>query len=315
VPSCFYRIRGDLPPDLRLDRYVAERLGLLSRSQIKSRSLRVRLGGRELKLSLPLRKIPPGELLEFSWSDPGPLDLLPQELPLEIVYEDERVVVVNKAPGMVVHPGAGNPQGTLVNALLARRRFQGPGGEAFRPGIVHRLDKDTSGLIIAAWDGEALAFLAEQFKARRVRKIYGAILRGTPREGRGRVETLLCRDPRNRKRFTASLERGKPALTFYRVLRSWGSHSLVLLRPKTGRTHQLRVHMRYLGHPIAGDPLYGHGEDRLLPGGLMLHAKSLGIILPGGEALRTFVSPLPPRFTALIRRLEGEGPLLRELRR
>jgi 23S rRNA pseudouridine1911/1915/1917 synthase len=283
---------GDDPGEgLRLDRYVAEKLRILSRSQIKSRALEARLNGKKVRISRPVK---PGDLLELSWKTPEPLHLIPEDLPLDIIYEDERGVVINKAQGMVVHPGAGNRTGTLANALLFRRIRRGGSGEAsgFRPGIVHRLDKDTSGVIIASWDDEALAFLADQFKARTVRKIYAALVRGTPRTEEGWIETRILRDSRDRQRFTVSEERGKPALTWYQVKRSWGDRSLLLLRPKTGRTHQIRVHLRHLGCPILGDPVYGFGEE----GGLMLHAKSLSLVLPGEAEARTFRTSLPPRF-------------------
>ncbi|MDR2403923.1 MAG: RNA pseudouridine synthase, partial [Spirochaetaceae bacterium] len=147
-------------------------------------------------------------------------------------------------------------------------------------------------VIIAAWDDEALSFLADQFKARTARKIYAALVRGTPKTEEGWIETRIVRDSRDRQRFTVSEERGKLAVTWYQVRRSWGDRSLLLLRPKTGRTHQLRVHLRYLGCPILGDPVYGFGEE----GGLMLHAKSLSLVLPGEAEARTFRTPLPPRF-------------------
>jgi 23S rRNA pseudouridine1911/1915/1917 synthase len=303
-------VDGDIPPGLRLDRYVAEYTGLLTRSQIKSRRLSARLNGKEVKISRQVRK---GDLLELFWLESPPTDLVPEDIPLDILYEDDRVVVVNKVPGMVVHPGAGNPGGTLANALLFRRRQRLGSGEesprdgtGFRPGIVHRLDKDTSGVIIAAYDDEALSFLADQFKNRRVKKRYAALVRGTPPEGRGTVETLLCRDSRDRKKFTVSRERGKAALTRYRVIHSWGAYSLLLLAPKTGRTHQIRVHMRYLGHPLLGDPLYGSLDPRFPGAGLMLHAKSLTLVLPGRGDAETFRTPLPPRFLDTIKCLEGK---------
>ncbi|MDR3144732.1 MAG: RluA family pseudouridine synthase [Treponema sp.] len=292
MPAYSCTVAGDLGEGLRLDRYVAEKLRLLSRSQIKARALEARLNGKKVRISRPVK---PGDLLELSWTAPEPLNLIPEDIPLDIIYEDERVVVINKAQGMVVHPGAGNRSGTLANALLFRRIHRGGSGEGlpgFRPGIVHRLDKDTSGVIIAAWDEEALAFLADQFKARTVRKIYAALVRGTPKAEQGWIETRIIRDSRNRQRFTVSEERGKPALTWYQVKRSWGDRSLLLLRPKTGRTHQIRVHLRYLGCPILGDPVYGLGEA----GGLMLHAKSLSLVLPGETEARRFRTPLPPRF-------------------
>jgi 23S rRNA pseudouridine1911/1915/1917 synthase len=292
---------------LRLDRYVSESLGLLSRSQIRARSLAALVNGKPVKRSRILKA---GDRLELSWQEAPGTDILPQDLPLRVLYEDSRVIVIDKAQGMVVHPGAGNPSGTLVNALLYRRMARqaagspGPGlSGGCRPGIVHRLDKDTSGVMICAWDDESLAFLSGQFKARKARKRYAAILRGIPKEKSGRIETLLCRDSRDRKRFAVG-DRGKAALSYYRLIRCWGGHSLALLCPRTGRTHQLRVQMAYLGHPIVGDPVYG-SRDPLFPAAtLMLHAKSLKIDLPGGPR-RIFKSPLPDRFWPLIRTLQN----------
>jgi len=288
---------------IRLDRYIAE-LGLLSRSQIKARGLTARINGKETKLS---RIVKNGDTLEFLWKEAEPVNVIPENIPLDIVYEDDRAVVVNKPQGMVVHPGAGNRRGTLANALYYRR-LERSGSfttdaphEGLRPGIVHRLDKDTSGVIIAAYDDEALAFLAGQFKSRKARKTYIAVVNGIPREKKGRIETFIARDTRDRKRFTVA-ERGKIALTYYSVIKTWHTHSLLLLRPKTGRTHQLRVHLRHLGHPITGDPLYG---GVLSPQeSLMLHARSLGIILPGEDKERLFKTPLPGRFADMLRRLD-----------
>jgi 23S rRNA pseudouridine1911/1915/1917 synthase len=312
MPSFSRTIDEPVPRGLRLDRYVAERLGLLSRSQIKSRGLEARVNGRDVKISRPVKT---GDRIELFWAEAEPAYVIPEDIPLEIIYEDRRAVVINKAQGMVVHPGAGNRRGTLANALLFRRLCRegagsdAPGGEAdktspagLRPGIVHRLDKDTSGVIIAAWDDEALAFLSDQFKNRRVKKNYLALVPGILPEPQGRIETFISRDCRDRKRFAVS-DRGRIAITRYRTLCSWGTHSLVLLRPKTGRTHQLRVHLRHLGHPIAGDPLYGK-PDPWFPGcGLMLHAKSLSIILPGQDEAQTFRAPLPERFRLCITKL------------
>ncbi|MDR2134077.1 MAG: RluA family pseudouridine synthase [Treponema sp.] len=309
---------------LRLDRYVAECLGLLSRSRIKTLGLEGRINGRPVKLSRPVKR---GDRLELRWAEAEPLYAYPENIPLDVLYEDERVIVINKAQGMVVHPGAGNRSGTLVNALLWRFAGKGeipppaavpekaaaggPGAPAaasslLRPGIVHRLDKDTSGVIIAARDDEALAFLAEQFRARRAGKTYAALVPGAPERDSGRVETMIARDVRDRKRFAVS-DRGKSALTLYRVVKKWETHSLVLLRPKTGRTHQLRVHLRYLGHPVCGDPVYGF-TDPLFPGAsLMLHALSLRIVLPGRNTPRLFRAPLPERFREIFRVLEGRS--------
>jgi 23S rRNA pseudouridine1911/1915/1917 synthase len=297
------KVEGDIPEGLRLDRYAAGYLRILSRSQIKARNLAARVNGKKAKLSHPVKG---GDFLELSWDDPEPADLIPEDIPLDIIYEDDKVVVINKAQGMVVHPGAGNRRGTLANALLARRRSRGLAGAGFRPGIVHRLDKDTSGVIIAAYDDETLAFLSDQFKARQVRKLYAALVTGVPREREGILETLIVRDRGDRRRFAVSFDRGKPARTRYRVIHAWDGYSLLALRPVTGRTHQLRVHLKYLGCPILGDPLYGAARaggkgGRLFPQAtLMLHAKSLSIVIPSAAARATFTTRLPERFRELI---------------
>jgi 23S rRNA pseudouridine1911/1915/1917 synthase len=292
---------------LRLDKYIAEYLKILSRSQIKARKAAVKVNGKAVKIS---RLLKTGDRLELSWEESPPAYLVPEDLPLDIVYEDSKVIVINKAQGMVVHPGAGNFTGTLANALLFRimsRQGKGAFDSNIRPGIVHRLDKDTSGLIVCAFDEKSHAFLSGQFKNRRVIKTYAALVKGYPKEDRGRIETGILRDQKNRKLFTASSSKGKPSLTLFRLVKTWGNYSLLLLRPKTGRTHQLRVHLKALGNPILGDPLYG-GEispasfrRAALPGlTLMLHAKRLSIVLPGSTGLSTFRTAFPQRFREFI---------------
>lgn len=305
----------------RADTYIAE-AGVLSRSQIKARSGLIRVNGQPAKASRPLRE---GDTLELLWAAEAPLSFEAEELPLSILYEDERVIVVDKAQGMVTHPGAGNRRGTLANAVLwiaSRDRAGGELGSGVnrarpaRGGIVHRLDKDTSGVIAAAKDLEAQVFLAEQFKERKTRKEYLAIVKGAPLLPSGRISDRLGRDKRDRKRFASLPEGGKPAVTDYRVLVSWAQtearggtkaerFSLVSLRPKTGRTHQLRVHMAGLGCPILGDPIYGRKDGRFPEATLMLHAHRLRILLPGEAEPRLFVAPVPERFRALVLSLDA----------
>ncbi|MCL2008443.1 MAG: RluA family pseudouridine synthase [Treponema sp.] len=309
MPSRSCIVPVSIPPGIRLDRYIAEYLKILSRSQIRARGLEVMVNGRAAKISRILKG---GESLDLSWSEAEISFLVPEDLPLDILYEDDRVIVVNKAQGMVVHPGAGNPGGTLANALLFRRLQRLGAGSAegagapgaresgLRPGIVHRLDKDTSGVIIAAWDEEAHALLSEQFKTRKVRKTYAALVRGWPKEAEGCIDKKIVRSSRDRKLFTVSDEKGRQSITYYKVVRSYSSKafgvfSLLLIRPITGRTHQIRVHLKHLGHPILGDPLYGEGSQVRVKG-LMLHAKRLSLRLPSGE-YRTFRTRLPKRFT------------------
>jgi 23S rRNA pseudouridine1911/1915/1917 synthase len=300
MPFFSHIINEQLSPNLRLDRYVSENLRLLSRSQIKARNLKAKVNGKDVKLS---RTVKQNDILDLHWEDSPPENIVPQDIPLEIIYEDANCVVINKAQGMVVHPGAGNRQGTLANALSFRRLNKGGDNlSGLRPGIVHRLDKETSGVIIAAYNEEAHAFLAGQFKLRKTRKTYIALVCGVPKEKTGRIETFIARDPRDRKRFTVSAA-GKTAVTFYKVIKSWENHSFVLLRPKTGRTHQLRVHMRYLKLPILGDRVYGNEDKKFPDTSLMLHSRSLEITLPGESQPRIFSSQTPERFKAVIEKL------------
>jgi len=312
MPSHSCTVEDPLPQGLRLDRYIADYLKILSRSQIKARNLEARLNGKPVKISRILKS---GDFLELSWLEAESPFLVPQNLPLDVIYEDKRVIVVNKAQGMVVHPGAGNRQDTLANVLLYRM-YQNRLTDVtygLRPGIVHRLDKDTSGLIIAAWDEEAHAFLSGQFKERKVRKSYAALVYGCPRDTQGFIDKRIVRSRRDRKTFTVSDKEGRQSLTFYKLVRSYGNCSLLLLRPKTGRTHQLRVHLKYLGNPILGDPIYGNsdsrngkGQPRFKNATLMLHAKSLSLVLPPGSSGAlvkpvTFRTPLPERFLDIIK--------------
>jgi 23S rRNA pseudouridine1911/1915/1917 synthase len=298
---------GELPGKIRLDRYIAESLKLLNRSQIKSRALEAALNGKPVKLS---RAVKTGDKLKLSWLAAAPVYLTPEPIPLTLIYEDNHCAVINKPQGMVVHPGAGNHSGTLANALFWRRLYRVNGNgraaavpsENVRAGIVHRLDKDTSGVIIAAYDDDALAMLSAQFKARTARKLYIALVKGTPQEASNRICTRIAREPRDRKRFTALPEQGpgKIAITRYRLLKSWGDYALLLLKPQTGRTHQLRVHLAHLGCPILGDPLYASRDKYFSAATLMLHAYSLKIVLPQQHDQSCFKAPLPERFSTTI---------------
>jgi len=306
MPCLCHCIEEKISSDLRLDRYVSEYLRLLSRSQIKSRRLKPKLNGKNVKLS---RLVKTGDHLELNWDDSPPVEIVPENIPLDVVWEDERCIVVNKTQGMVVHPAAGNWSGTLVNALCFRKMKksgeQGAGNN-IRPWIVHRLDKDTSGIIIAAWDEQTLTYLCAQFKTRRVKKNYAAIVCGAPKEDKGSIDTCITRDPKNRKRFTVS-DNGKHALTFYKVIKKWRNFSLLLLRPKTGRTHQLRVHLRHIGCPILGDSVYGVTDKQFADVAMMLHSKRLEIFLPGETRERIFSSKIPRRFIEVIEKLEKNG--------
>jgi 23S rRNA pseudouridine1911/1915/1917 synthase len=305
--------RVERPQDvgIRLDVFITERLGLFTRSQARSRVVSLAVNGAPARMG---RKLKLGDVVLLSYADPPVSDLVPEDLPLSILFENDDVVVIDKAQGLVVHPGSGNQSGTLVNALLFHSRQLAAGfppGDP-RPGIVHRLDKETSGVIIVAKNSAAHHFLAGQFQDRTVRKRYLSVVYGRMPSERGRIETRLARDPRDRKKFTCVISGGRLAVTRYRVLRTFAagkdSYAYVLLSPRTGRTHQLRVHMRYLGSPILGDPLYGNRDARFPDASLLLHARSLVIRLPGDAQPRTFTAPVPSRFRSILTQLQSFSP-------
>ncbi len=276
-------IAENLEP-VRLDSYAAASQGI-SRSRLKNGLQKLTVNGKEAKLSF---KLMGGESVFLEWDDPIPEKIEAQNIPLSIIYEDDYVCVVDKAQGMVTHPGAGNMRDTLVNALMYHRGQKDieltddNADIALRAGIVHRLDKDTSGIIITAKDRDSETFLQEQFKTRRTQKEYIAIVQGHPPQHSGSIKTHIERSPKNRKLFTVTDDktRGKFAHTKYRCVGIYGPYSLLRLNIKTGRTHQIRVHLKHLGCPILGDPLYGK-KDVLFPSAtLKLHARRLGVRLP-----------------------------------
>jgi 23S rRNA pseudouridine1911/1915/1917 synthase len=306
-------VRVERPQDvgIRLDVFIAQRLGLFSRSQARSRVVSLAVNGAQARLG---RKLKLGDIVVLSYADPPASDLRPEDMPLSVIFENDDVIVIDKPQGLVVHPGSGNQSGTLVNALLFHSRNLAAGfppGDP-RPGIVHRLDKDTSGVIIVAKNALTHHFLAAQFQDRSVRKRYIAIVRGRTPALAGRIETRLARDARDRKKFACVSAGGRIAVTRYRVLRLFvagaDTYSFVLLSPRTGRTHQLRVHMRHLGCPVLGDPLYGSGDALFPDSTLLLHARSLSLTLPGEGQSRTFMAPVPARFRSILRQLQSFSP-------
>lgn len=285
---------------MRIDRFLSETLELFPRSQIRARDVVVRVDAAAVKLS---RRVREGEVVEVTWADPAVSAIEPEAIDLDILYENDDVVVINKPAGMVVHPAAGNRTGTLAQGLMHHVQSLGERfGSDARPGIVHRLDKDTSGVIIAAKHPAALAELAAQFKQRSTRKQYLAVVKGAPPSGAGTVDLPVGRDPKHRKRF-AVVDGGRSALTEYRILRRFSSYALVSLHPLTGRTHQLRVHMAALGCPVVGDPLYSRSDSRLRDVRLALHAVRLTIRLPDESAPRTFTARIPDDFRETLRRV------------
>lgn len=292
---------------MRLDIFLAERLSLFSRSQARARVVSLLVNGAPARLG---KKLKLGDRISLAWADaPGP-SVDPEDIPLSVIFENQDVIVIDKPQGMVVHPGSGNPRGTLVNALLfhcSRLSSEFEAGDP-RPGIVHRLDKDTSGVIIVAKNASAHDFLARQFQARTAKKRYVAIVRGLPAPATGSIETRLARDPKNRKRFASVPSGGRVAVTSWKVIRAYEGYSLVALAPRTGRTHQLRVHMRQMRTPILGDPLYARTDQKFPDATLMLHARRLTILIPGEKSPRVFASPLPERMRDMLDRLQSFSP-------
>ena len=252
-------------------------------------------------------KLAAGDRITLTLPDPQPIEAQPQDIPLDIVYEDDHLLVVNKPKGMVVHPAPGNPDGTLVNALLyhCRGQLSGVGG-AIRPGIVHRIDKDTSGLLVVAKDDLTHQGLSEQMAVHAIHRVYHAVVYGNFRQDAGTIEAPIGRDPRDRKRMAVTPGQGKRACTHWQVLERFGRFTLLACRLETGRTHQIRVHMAHIGHPLAGDPVYGPRSVIRDLQGQCLHAKELGFRHPvTGQELR-FDSPLPAYFTTFLERLRKE---------
>lgn len=275
----------------RIDTFLAQE------EQIPSRAFAQKLlkNGKVKVDTLPIKpsyRVQAGDVIEVELEEPKPLMVEAEDLPLAIIYEDTDLIVVNKPRGMVVHPAAGNPRGTLVNALLKHCQDLSGIGGVLRPGIVHRLDKDTTGALVIAKNDFTHLGLSAQLKAGEMVRIYLALVHGRFREGEGEIRAPIGRHPVHRKKM-AVVPGGKPALTYYRVLADFGPYTLVQARLKTGRTHQIRVHFQSLGHPVAGDVVYGRGREPFAIGGQALHAAGIGFTHPRtGQSLR-FTAPLP----------------------
>ncbi len=247
-------------------------------------------GGKVLKSNY---KVKLGDEIIVELPEPQPLDVQPENIPLDIIYEDEDVVVVNKARGMVVHPAAGNYTGTLVNALLYHcHNLSGING-VIRPGIVHRLDKDTSGIMICAKNDAAHLSLSEQIQNKTAQRTYLAVVRGNIKNDSGTIETQIARDKNDRKKMAVVTEGGRQAITEYEVMERFGKYTIVKCRLKTGRTHQIRVHMEYLGYPLVGDPKYSPMKTPFSINGQALHSLTLSFVHPRTHEQMSFEAPLP----------------------
>ncbi len=288
-------------PGQRLDSYLAALRKDISRSQVQKliREGHVLVNGRTAR---PSTRLSQGDQIQLHPVKSPTQCLVPQDLPLKIAYQDEQVVVVDKPAGLTVHPAPGHPQGTLVNALLARFPDIREVGDAQRPGLVHRLDADTSGLMVVARTPPAYESLSRQIKQRSITKVYLALVRGHPEPQEGLVEAPIARHPRNRQRMGIVAE-GRRSTTAYRTIGLFKGFALLEVRPYTGRTHQIRVHMSALGHPIAGDAKYG-GRVPFLKR-QFLHSHRLGFYLPPAEKYVEFTSDLSPDLEAALATLEA----------
>ena len=286
----------------RLDAFLASSLDGLTRSQAARliESGEVAVNGKTAGKSY---KLAGGEDIAVTLPEPEPVEAVPQDIPLDVVYEDADVIVVNKPSGMVVHPAPGHPDGTLVNALLyhCAGTLSGVGG-ALRPGIVHRIDRDTSGLIIAAKNDAAHQYLSAQLADHTLARTYECIVVGKLREDRGTVDAPIARHPTDRKRM-AVVAGGREAVTHWEVIARYPGYTHVRCRLETGRTHQIRVHMAYIGHPILGDTVYGAKKE--VPGltGQCLHAVGLRFLHPRTHEVMELSCPLPEEFTRMLQKI------------
>lgn len=294
-------VPAGLPPDCRLDRFLAENAAGLSRSRVQSLVADGRVAVNGIFVTKPRHALKSGDTILWTVPAPRPAENIAQDIPLEILHEDAHLVVLVKPSGLVVHPAAGNPDGTLVNALLHHfGKLSTIGGEE-RPGIVHRLDKETSGLMVVARDDATHQSLSAQFAGREVKKIYLAVVHGVPEPPARKIRTWMGRHPVNRqKRAVLPEGQGKPAATDYQLLHveQAAPHptSLVRCDLHTGRTHQIRVHLHHCGHPIVGDPLYGNPRRQPKAERLLLHAYFLGFRHPAEDRPMAFTAPPPADF-------------------
>lgn len=295
------KIVNALPPGGRLDAILASSLEEVSRNQIQKiiRDGWVNVDGEIIQK--PAYQLEGGERIQLTLPEKEDSHLRAEKIPLQVIFENDHVLVIDKPHGMVVHPSAGHRHGTVVNAVLAHApEIEGVGGER-RPGLVHRLDKDTSGVLILAKDDKTHRYLQSQFSHRRVKKSYLALVDGIPKTPEGRIEAPLGRDRHNRKRMAVIHgAKGREAISVYHTLENFEKHAFLEVHPITGRTHQIRVHLAYIGHPILGDPLYGRKRPSTECDRLFLHASKLLIRIPEESEPRLFKAKFPGELEEIL---------------
>ncbi|HCX61247.1 MAG TPA: RNA pseudouridine synthase [Clostridiales bacterium] len=290
---------------VRIDRYLSDQCQDISRSYLqkllKEQSVLV-----EEKPVKSNYKVNAGDRISLTLPEIREPEIMPEEIPLDIVYEDKDIILINKPKGMVVHPAAGHYSGTLVNGLMSHCRSELSGiNGVMRPGIVHRLDKNTSGMMLVAKNDKSHNFLAKCLKEHSINRIYYALVEGNIRDDNGVVDASLGRSEKDRKKRTVTTKNSKNAITNYWVVERYGKYTLLKLKLQTGRTHQIRVHMRYIGHPVVGDDIYGSKTNKFGLNGQLLHSKSVGFIHPSTGEYMEFDSELPEYFSEVLRKIRG----------
>ena len=289
----------------RLDKYVTEQNTEITRTAVQRLidEKNILVNGKEQKASY---KVNENDVVEVEIPEPKKIEIKAEDIPIEVIYEDSDIIVVNKPKGMVVHPGNGNVDGTLVNAIMAKCEgsLSGIGGE-IRPGIVHRIDKDTSGLLIVAKNDKAHVNLSEQIKAHKVKKTYIALVRGVVKEDEATIDMPIGRSKTDRKKMAVCKD-GKNAVTHIKVLKRWEHYTLLQVNIETGRTHQIRVHLSYIGYPIIGDYTYSNGKNEFGVVGQCLHAQKLEFKHPTTNKIMELEAPLPEYFQEIIQKLDNK---------
>ncbi len=290
----------------RIDQYLSRQMEEISRSQIQKmlKEQSIKVSGKPVKSNYRLIS---GDSIQVESREPEVLDVLPEDIPLDILYEDPDILILNKPKQMVVHPAPGHPSGTLVNALMYHcgSELSGING-VLRPGIVHRIDMDTTGSLIVCKSALAHQRIAEQLKEHSINRVYEAIVHGNLKAEAGTINAPIGRDPRDRKKMSVHAKNSRPAVTHYQVIERFGQFTYIRCRLETGRTHQIRVHMGAIGHPILGDPVYGPKKCPF-PSlqGQTLHARTIGIIHPRTGEYLEVEAPLPAYFVSLLEKLRG----------
>ena len=299
-----YIIKQDIE-GVRLDKAISENDSKLSRSMVQKmlENGNILVNGKPAKASY---KVAVGDKIEVTYDEPKEVDLKPEDIPLDVVYEDSDILIVNKQKGIVVHPGNGNPDGTLVNAIMAKCKdsLSGIGGE-IRPGIVHRIDKDTSGLLIVAKNDFAHLGVSEQIKNHEVKKTYIALVIGVIKENNGTIDMPIARSKNDRVKMAVD-KNGKNAVTHFKVLQRYKGYTLLEVNIETGRTHQIRVHMSQIGYPLVGDSVYSNGKNPFGVEGQMLHSSKLEFVHPRTGEKMQVEAELPEYFQLVLKELESE---------